>query len=253
MDLLFPFLFAIPNWIWRIRYHDVVAEMKIPSSFAVLPCLFTLGLSIALSAGLPGPLIDNERLSVRDLTLSAGTPVSLPRHESDYVVMFLEGGHIRTTDASGKATTATRQFGQAIRGKAGTEEKFELLAGSPARLIVVELKDHKAAPVVNNSGLPNAFPRPRSNKVLEGVTATGQGFVVWNYTWQPGVPTPSHYHDKDVVVVYRFDGSLKSTPPQGEVVVNDYKAGEIRFNKADRAHTEELVKGKQSAMMLELK
>jgi hypothetical protein len=53
--------------------------------------------------------------------------------------------------------------------------------------------------------------------------------------------------------VYRYDGSLKSSTPDGKSVVNDYKAGSIRFNKGDRTHFEELVSGQQSAMILELK
>jgi hypothetical protein len=56
-----------------------------------------------------------------------------------------------------------------------------------------------------------------------------------------------------LVVVYRFEGSLKSTTPDGQSVVNDYKFGSIRFNKGDRVHFETLVKGQQSAMMIELK
>jgi hypothetical protein len=62
-----------------------------------------------------------------------------------------------------------------------------------------------------------------------------------------------HFHDKDVLVVYRYDGSLKSTTPDGKSVVNDYKSGSIWFNRGNRAHFEELVKGQQSAMMMELK
>src|SRR5262249_23268223 len=34
-----------------------------------------------------------------------------------------------------------------------------------------------------------------------------------------------HFHDKDVVVVFRYDGSLKSTTPDGKSVVNDYYVG----------------------------
>jgi len=62
-----------------------------------------------------------------------------------------------------------------------------------------------------------------------------------------------HFHDKDVVVVYRYDGSLKSTTPDGKSLVNDYKSGSIRFNRGDRAHFEELVQGEQSAMIMEFK
>jgi hypothetical protein len=35
--------------------------------------------------------------------------------------------------------------------------------------------------------------------------------------------------------------------------VNDYKSGSIWFNRGDRVHFEELVKGQQSAIVMELK
>ncbi len=194
------------------------------------------------------PVIDNERVAVRDITLSPGSPASLERHPNDYVTMFLAGGQIRTTDAKGKTSVAMRSAGDAVFGRKGTEEKEEVISNGQVRMIVVDLKDHPVPPLANKSGLPPAFPRPGSKKILEN-----DRVIVWNYTWMPGVPTPMHYHDKDVVVVYRYDGSLKSTTPSGEVVVNDYKFGTIRFNKADRSHTEELVKGQQSAIMMELK
>jgi hypothetical protein len=77
--------------------------------------------------------------------------------------------------------------------------------------------------------------------------------VVWNYSWAPGKPTPMHFHDKDVVVAYRYDGALKSVTPDGKATANAYKAGEVRFNKANRAHYELLTSPRQSAVMMELK
>ena len=175
-------------------------------------------------------------------------PGSLERHDNDFVTIFLVGGKIRTTDANGQSSVALRSAGDTLFGRKGTEERKEVISDSPARLIVVELKDYSVPPLVNNTGYPAAFPRPGSKKVLDN-----DRVVVWDYTWTPGVPTPMHYHDKDTVVVYRCDGSLKSTTPSGESVVNDNKFGMVRFNKRDRVHFEELVKGEQSAIILELK
>ena len=62
-----------------------------------------------------------------------------------------------------------------------------------------------------------------------------------------------HFHDKDVVVAYRFDGTLNSTTPDGTVTSNPYKAGDIRFNLANRSHFEQLIGARQSAIMMELK
>ena len=62
-----------------------------------------------------------------------------------------------------------------------------------------------------------------------------------------------HFHDKDVVVFYQEDGDLQSTTPNGEKTVNPYKPGMIRFNLRDRIHTETLIRGKQRALITELK
>jgi predicted metal-dependent enzyme (double-stranded beta helix superfamily) len=203
------------------------------------------------------PVIENERVKVWDITLAPGKSTRLDHHENDFVTMFLVGGEIRSTDADGKTSVSTRQFGDAIfspkSGRKGGVEEEEVISGSVvsgsvARMVVVELKDHLEAPYVNKSGYPAAFPRAGSKRVLDN-----DRVVVWTYSWTPGVPTPMHFHDKDVVVVYRYDGSLKSSTPDGKSVVNDYKAGSIRFNKGDRTHFEELVSGQQSAMILELK
>ena len=104
------------------------------------------------------------------------------------------------------------------------------------------------SPCRNDSGYPLAFPRPGAKKVFEN-----DRVIAWNLTWRPGVPTAMHYHDKDVVVVFRNSGSIKSTPLHGESTVADIEFGTIRFSKSDRTHSEELVKGKESAIVLELK
>ena len=42
---------------------------------------------------------------------------------------------------------------------------------------------------------------------------SGSGTI--NRLWAPNTPPPMHFHDKDIVVAYRYDGSLKSTTPDG--------------------------------------
>jgi quercetin dioxygenase-like cupin family protein len=192
-------------------------------------------------------VIDNERVWVWDITLAQGQSTDFGRHEYDFVTMFLVGGQFRTTSENG-ATVTERRFGEAVYSHKGAKQEEELIAGGPARVIVVELKDHPEPRYPNTSGYPLAFPRPGSRKVLDN-----ERVVVWNYSWAPNTPTPMHFHDKDIVVVYRYDGSLKSTTPDGKSVVNDYKSGSIWFNRGDRVHFETLVKGRQSAIMVELK
>ncbi len=117
-----------------------------------------------------------------------------------------------------------------------------------ARSLIIKLKDHPVLPLENKTGYPLAFPRPHVKKLLENGRV-----IVWSYRWNPGEPTPMHFHDKDVVVVYLEDTALTSTTPQGAKTLNEYKAYDIRFNKRDRTHTELLAHGTGSAMMLELK
>ena len=162
------------------------------------------------------PAIDNQRVQVREIN---GAVDAVP-YDSIWVsrtghAAFLKKGDKHAADGSG---------------------------------ILIGLKDFKVEPLANKSGYPAAFPRPGSKKLFENARV-----VVWDYSWTPGVPTPMHFHDKDVVVYYLDDGDLQSTTPSGEKTVNEYRPGMIRFNLRDRSHTEALVRGKQHGIMTELK
>jgi hypothetical protein len=172
------------------------------------------------SAALPVRLvIDNERVTVWDTTSS------LPPAAHDFVAVTLA------------------QPGNAVFGRAG-----DTVGAAGSRTVIVELKDHPVASIPNNSGYPNAYPRPHIEKILEN-----DRVVVWRYRWNLGEPTPMHFHDKDVVVVYLEDSALKSTEPDGKSVLNEYKSGDIRFNRRNRTHTELLVRDTGSAVITELK
>ena len=124
----------------------------------------------------------------------------------------------------------------------------ETAGANGARTVVIDLKNHPVPPLANNSGYPNAYPRPHIEKILEN-----DRVIVWRYRWNLGEPTPMHFHDKDVVVVYMEDTALKSTSPDGKVVINEYKSGQTKFNLRDRTHSELLIRGTGSAVMVELK
>jgi hypothetical protein len=120
--------------------------------------------------------------------------------------------------------------------------------GGEMRTVVIDLQDTDIAPHRNASTFPLAFPRPGVKKVLEN-----ERVVIWDYTWMAGVPTPMHFHDKDVVVTYLADGALRSTEPGGQSVVNPHYFGFTKFNASNRTHTEELVRGEGRAIIVELK
>jgi len=162
------------------------------------------------------PAIENERVVVWDVT------EAVPAQPLDAVVVSL----------SGNAAFVPK----------GTAPKVS------GRTMVIDLKDHAVAPIENKSGYPPGFPRPGSKKLFEN-----DRVIVWDYTWTPDVPTPMHFHDKDVVAIFLEDGDLKSTTLDGQATLNQYTAGTVRFNARNRTHTETLVKGKQRAIITELK
>jgi hypothetical protein len=163
------------------------------------------------------PVIDNDRVTVWD---TGSSPAA------------------RTLDAVEVSLSGTVEFQPA--GKRPNP------AGRSS--ILIELKDHPVAPIANTTGYPLAFPRSGAKKVLEN-----QRVIVWDYTWTPGIATPMHFHDKDAVVVFLEDGTLKSTTPDGQATVNSFTRGTVRFNGRDRTHTETLLQGKQRAIITELK
>ncbi len=163
------------------------------------------------------PVIDNQRVAVFDVT------EAIPAQPNDAVVISF---------ASGEATFVSK----------GTAPK---IAG---RTLVIDLKDHHVDPINNPTQYQLAFPREGAKKLFEN-----DRVIVWDSVWKPGVATPMHFHDKDVVVLFLKDGDLKSTTPDGKETVNAYKPGTIRFNQRDRVHTETLIRGEQRAIITELK
>src|SRR5262249_3402086 len=137
------------------------------------------------------PAIDNDRVTVWDVD---GSATAQPL---DAVVVSF----------SGSAAFVPKGMAPKITG----------------RSIIIDLKDHPVPPIANSSKYPLAFPRPGSRKLLEN-----DRVIVWDFTWKPDTPTPMHFHDKDVVVLFLEDGDLKSTTPDGQSTVTAYTAGTVR-------------------------
>jgi quercetin dioxygenase-like cupin family protein len=214
--------------------------------------LFSLAPSLqsGTSPAPPGvmPVIDNARARVWDLTWSRGRPGPMHRHEYDTVGIYLTSAAVRTTIPAGASAISNVEPGDVVFWNKGVEHREEGAAATPARVIMIELKDQRVPPLRGASKYPTAFPRPGSRKALEN-----RRVVVWDYTWAAGQPTPMHFHDKDVVVVYLLDGALESTTPDGRRIVTAVTAGMTRFNARDRVHSEQLVKGQSRAIITELK
>ena len=175
--------------------------------------LVVSGMLLFQSASLK-PIIDNNRVRVWENRAPVAT------FDSDTVVVTADG-----------KVSFHKKGAQAVDAKE-----------------IISLKDASVAPLANKSGFPLAMERPGAKKVLDNARVT-----VWDYRWARNVPTPMHFHDKDVVVMFLEEGDLRSTTAKGDATLNAYQPGAIRFNARDRVHTEELVRGTQRAIIVELK
>jgi hypothetical protein len=213
----------------------------------MLKSLALLLLPVALLAQ-SKPAIDNERVIVWDVNWAAGTPPAMEFSKYDCVVVFTADGQLRKVSSVAPTTVVTHKAGEVMYLEQAAVDKLEAPAGSKAHTVLIFIKTDPLPPLENKSGQPAAFPRPGAKRIMNNAR-----FTAWDYSWTLGQAVPMHYHDKDVVVFYFEDGPLKSTTPDGQVTVNDYTAGSIRFNTRDRLHTEELVKGAQHAIITEIK
>jgi quercetin dioxygenase-like cupin family protein len=207
-----------------------------------LAVLATPAVTLTALAEAPSPVIDNGRVTVRNVMLTRGEPGSTITHAGDYIVLYINGGRIRGADGK----TVDHAAGSAMAGHGGVTGDTTLDAD--AHEVVVELKDSPSNTVPNTTGLPPGFPRPGASKVFENDKVR-----VWNYTWLPGKPTSMHFHNTEVVVVYLGNGDITATTPDGKKTVNHHNPGDIVFNLANRSHAEELTQGEMSGVMLELK
>jgi hypothetical protein len=191
------------------------------------------------------PVIDNNRVTVWDVTWEKDQPSFTASSDHDAVTVYLSGGDFKV----GPSGAVTHKTGEAVYRPKGTRVS-ETWAGSgtPPHTTEIALKDPQTPLVANTSGYPLAFPRDGSKKLIDNSRINA-----WDYRWQPGVPTVMHFHDKDVVVSYLEDGDLTSITSDGKSVVNPYKSGNIRFNYGNRSHKEVLTKGTQRAIIVELK
>ena len=195
------------------------------------------------------PIIDNDRVTVWDVTWEKNQPGFAGTGDHDAVTVYLSGGDFKTTTPDGKSRTITHKTGEAVfRPKGPRAPETWVGTGTPPRTTEIALKDSEKRPAANTSGNPLAFPRPGATKLIDN-----NRVFVWDNRWAPGVPTSMHFHDKDVVVSYLEDGDLTSIAPDGSTVVNPYKFGLIRYSAGNRSHKEVVTRGTQRAIIVELK
>lgn len=209
------------TYVLRATANDGALATRADVTVTVGPAASGTSAAPGVGRAEPAPAIDNERVTVWDVTSGQAAPA--PSHDSVWVAVAPQPGAMYRSAGEGAASPA-------------------------GRTIVIDLKGGAAPKYENTSGFPSAFPRPGVKKILEN-----NRVVVWDYTWTPNEPTAMHFHDKDVVVVFLQEGALKSTTPDGQATVNELTPGKVQFNRGNRVHTEVLVKGTSRAIITELK
>lgn len=194
------------------------------------------------------PFLPNELAPpARAPASAAADQLPAPVVDNDRVTVWLDDGRI---PAAAGALDTVRVLLTGTIGKAVFQRGADAArpAAAQDKSILIRLKPGAVPPLKNTSGSPLAFPRPGSTQLLDN-----NRVVIWDYTWTPGVATPTHFHDKDVVVIYLAEGALTSTTPDGASVVNPHSFGFTKFNNRDRVHTETLTRGSARAIIVELK
>ncbi|MEQ1761227.1 MAG: hypothetical protein ABL986_23200 [Vicinamibacterales bacterium] len=190
-------------------------------------------LASAQTPPVPAPVIDNAMVTVRDMpAVVASASMELRRFDAVLVYMLPES-------LQGKVDFIPR----------GTSLKGAIRASGATRLVAISLKQPPPAALANTSGFPDAFPRPgQLRKPIDNYKITA-----WDYTFEPGVASPMHFHGRDVVTVYFKPGAIVATTPDGSKTNNEFSFGTIRFNPRNRTHTETVVRGESRIAAIELK
>jgi hypothetical protein len=191
--------------------------------------------------------IDNEQVTVWDITLKPGQTGPATPADQDAVILYLEGGTTKTQSKSG-SSTATHAFGDAVFVPKGSGMRETSVKGGPVHEVMVWLKDAKPKTIANPTQYPTAWPRPGAVKTFENGRV-----IAWHYSWLEGRPAPMHFHIHQQVIGERYSGMMKTVTEDGKSNQRPVEAGHISFTEPGAKHSEELGAGKISAVILELK
>ena len=115
-----------------------------------------MGISMLASAGLHAesltqstPVIDNDRVTVWDVKLAPGERGPSSSADFDSVILFLEGGQVRTTRDNDAPSAAVHAFGDAVFVPKGSHATDTAVSGQ-VHEVVIALKGH---PVPRMKGL----------------------------------------------------------------------------------------------------
>jgi hypothetical protein len=222
----------------------------VAAMLTIMPAALVIDALVAEAQAVPvlaSKAIDNDQVTVWDITLKQGQQGPATPADQDAVILYLEGGTIKSDSTPGSSTDA-RGFGDAVFVPKGSNLRETLVKGGPVHEVMIWLKNAKTKTIANSTKYPPAWPRPGAVKTLEN-----DRVIAWNYSWLPDRPAPTHFHIHQQVVAYRYDGAIKTIAPDGTATTDEHKAGEIRFTEPNRTHSEQWDSGRMSAVVLELK
>lgn len=195
---------------------------RLGAAIIVASLTVTVGHGDALRQSASQRIIENDRVIISSIAAAAGDR-RVPRDARlPAILVTLADGAVRLVNGS------------------------DAIGSAPA--VLIELKDIRATPSEPPSGVARAFPREGAMRVFEN-----ERVVVWDVTWTPGMRTPVHFHDKDVVAVYLGAGTVRSIPLDGEPTATPRSFGEAVFLPRGRTHVEECVEGPRRDVIIELK
>lgn len=95
-----------------------------------------------MSAAQASVTIDNDQVRVTTWTFEAsGDTTGLHRHEYDYIVVPITGGHLTVTTADGDCRDTTQHAGAPYTGSAGTTHTVTGTSSDRLSFVEIELKN----------------------------------------------------------------------------------------------------------------
>jgi quercetin dioxygenase-like cupin family protein len=180
----------------------------------------------------PAPIIDNEHVRLLLVTNQPGVKSPLHAHTMNRVMIYLDPGQARSTDAGGRAENLQFRAGEVRWSPAGGKHTSENTAGKPYRVVEVELKT-PGRPVLFGTLDPVRLA-PRSYKVL----IDNPQVRVLRARIEAKQSVPFHEHALNRIVVYLTDAHLRVKDESGKITEATAKVGDVRWAGVGK-HSEE--------------
>jgi hypothetical protein len=202
--------------------------------------------AVSLSAQDARLEIDNTWVHVIRESAAPQSTTPMMNHPAS-VVVYLTAAHDRLISADGRKHDVRRKPGEVAYFEAGGYARKNML-GATVRSIVVELKDAAPAPEAPRITMDPVKLDPKHHLVpLENARVR-----VLRTILEPHLKSPPHEHPH-YVVVYITDLHTTQTLPDGRVIDNPRKPGDVAWRDALKHVTENIGEHRAEEIQIELK